>query len=204
MINNSTVRQSLFGLLLLLPGCSLFPEGTPAPPPELKTRSEFFQQYSNWSLSGKVGIKQGAQGASASFQWQQKYQSLSLALQGPLGQGGGHLKSQEGLYTLSTHDGQTLTDHDPDRLMAQATGLALPVSALKYWLRGLPKPGEPYALTITESGETLQQGPWTLNYQYRQWSHYPLPLPRKIVAQARINDIDYKITLVIASWELSP
>lgn len=86
--------------------------------------------------------------------------------------------------------------------MAWFTGYQVPVSALRYWLRGLDAPGpEVERLDLDPAGrpERLHQAGWEV--VYRDWSQTNgLPLPRRL----DISRGEDSVRVVIRDWSLAP
>ena len=49
---------------------------------------------------------------------------------------------------LQTSDGKRYNAASPEQLLAEQWGFHLPVSNMKYWVRGLPVPGIPATTTV--------------------------------------------------------
>jgi len=111
------------------------------------------------------------------------------------------IQGDEHEVSIQTQDGQRSTAPDPDLLLEQTLGLRLPVTGLRYWVRGLPAPG-PTALLQTDAAgrlTRLEQNGWVIEYPtYAPSSVFNLDLPERIVARR----LDLGVKLVIEQWML--
>jgi outer membrane lipoprotein LolB len=87
-------------------------------------------------------------------------------------------------------------------LLAQVTGWQLPVTGLRYWIRGLPEPVAGQAQeTRDEAGRLnrLEQSGWTIEYQ-----KYQLVGDILLPAKLQLIHADISVRIVIDQWELPP
>ena len=183
----------LAGLLavLLLAGCTTTP--SPRGSPAAATLSA-------WQFNGRVSLTRGEEGGHASLYWQEQAGSFNLGVSGPLGQGGFQLNGDARGVVLVDADGQTFAAQDADALLVQVTGWQLPVSGLRYWIRGLPEPAAGKVQAIRdEAGQLhrLEQSGWTINYQrYQVVDGISLP------AKLQLAREDVAVRIVIDQWQL--
>ena len=188
-------------LLLLLAGCSMAP-----PRPQPADAQQAWQQHQRqlaalhgWRLSGRLGIQTGHEGWHASLDWQQHNGAYTIHITAPLGQGSLRLQGDAFSVQLQTSEGETATAEDPGLLLYQQFGWKVPVASLRYWVLGLPAPGEAIE-TLDEYGRLshLQQAGWEisfLNYETQQG----VELPGRVF----VNNHQAKVRLVIGEWQLS-
>jgi len=154
-----------------------------------------------WELQGRLGVQTETEGGSFDLMWEQEPDAYSIRLLAPLGQGAMQISGNADGVAIRTADGQQRFDHDADRLLAEATGIELPLAGLKDWLRGMPmqqlaadqlswnQQGQLYRLT--------QQG-WKVEmYRYRDVDGYELP--HKFYIE-RADRPELAIRLVILRW----
>ncbi|WP_410499552.1 lipoprotein insertase outer membrane protein LolB [Chitinibacter sp. S2-10] len=141
--------QRIAGLLLLgmLAACSQTPLAVPA---------------SGFAVNGKVNILQGNRSDTAQFAWLATPEHDQLTLSTPFGSTLAELTLH---YQGSVVSSAVLNRGDlleqasnPEELLMRLTGVALPVSGLRWWLRGLPRPDEPFS----RDGEALLQNDWRI------------------------------------------
>lgn len=198
-------RRAFLGgsLAILLAGCTGLTRGTrrpPAPAP-WQARQRRLGSLERWDLSGRISVIQGEEGWHGSVRWRQTPGGYSIDLVGPLGQGRIAIDGDAQRVRLRTADGRELTATDADVLLAEVTGLAVPISGLLYWIRGLPAPTPPSAdLVGDEEGRLtqLQQGGWSIDFN-RYTEIDDLQLPARI--NARQDGLQVK--LAINAWEIA-
>lgn len=186
--------------LLLLAGCTMAP---PRPRPT-DTQQAWLQHQSqlaalhNWRLSGRLGIQTGHEGWHASLDWQQHNSSYTIHITAPLGQGSLQLEGNAAGVRLQTSEGETAIAEDPGLLLYQQFGWKVPVASLRYWVLGLPAPGEAVE-TLDDYGRLsqLEQAGWEikfLDYETQQG----VELPGRVF----VNNHQAKVRLVISEWKL--
>ncbi|STY28170.1 molecular chaperone LolB [Legionella wadsworthii] len=96
---------------------------------------------SSFEIRGSMAAKNKSKGWSAAMNWRQSGPgAYQIRLIGPLG-AGTVLIDKKG-DTITFQDGpKKITSHNADQLLAEQTGIRLPVNNLYYWIRGLPAPG---------------------------------------------------------------
>jgi outer membrane lipoprotein LolB len=191
----------LWLLLALLSGCAGLAEREPSSA-GWNVHSEQLASLRRWTANGKLAIRTANASESASMVWRQHGQDTHLQLSGPLGMGattidsdGQHLDIRQG------EERQTLDISTPEAIVLN-TGWDLPLSALTYWLKGLPAP----ALAIqqselsaqTELLQSLQQDDWQIRFeQYGEFQGYILP------TRLQIQRGTTRAKVVIANWQTS-
>lgn len=149
-----------------------------------------------FAISGGLAAKSKAKAFTASMNWQQKgANSYKIRLFGPLGGGALMIERQGGQVTL-TESNKTRRANDAESLLAQQTGVKLPVQNLYYWVRGLKAPGQAQQnFTANHQLQSLQQNGYTVTYEeYTNIEGYTLPHHIKVVGP------DVFAKLVIKRW----
>ena len=184
-------------VLLLLAGCA-------TQPPPSEYNADAWQQHrrliaplDHWRAIAKLGIRSPKKNASARLDWIQRGGDYRIALSGPLGFGSALIEGNAEVAQMQ-HDGKTLL-RSPDALLLQATGMALPVEAWHWWLRGIPMPDEqPIAALANNSlgqATTFIQRGWTLSFsRYEQTALGYLP------TKIRGENAALRFKLVVAQW----
>ncbi len=186
-------------LLLLLSACSSPP---PRPQPETapgenwQLRQQQLAKLDHWQLSGRLAVQNGHEAWHMSLNWQQRLDRYSIHITAPLGQGSMKLHGDATEVMLITDDGETVNARDPEQLLFQQLGWKLPVSALRYWVLGLPAPGE-HQSTLDEYGrlDRLTQAGWEIDLIDYQ-ANLGVELPRKVF----LNNHQAGVKLVISRW----
>ena len=184
-------------VLLLLAGCA-------TQPPPSEYNADAWQQHrrliaplDHWRAIAKLGIRSPKKNASARLDWIQRGGDYRIALSGPLGFGSALIEGNAEIAQMQ-HNGKTLL-RSPGALLLQATGVALPVEAWHWWLRGIPMPDEQpiVALATNSLGQatTFIQRGWTLSFsRYEQTALGYLP------TKIRGENAALRFKLVVAQW----
>jgi len=198
----------LLALMVLLSGCSTFSsnnymaDGKPLGNHYLTwpQRQQQLQSLSKWAVAGSLAVRHQVKGGwNASFNWQQIGQNYDLSLFGPLGMNHVQITGSPSLVTLKTNQ-QTLTANSPEALLQQQLGWQLPVSDLRYWLRGLPAPYSKSrrSLDLNNHMVHLVQDGWNVIY-LRYISVNGVDVPDRIL----MNNPQWNAHLVVRQWDLN-
>ena len=194
---------ALLASLLTLTGCATQPELLPleaADGDSWALRQGALQEIRNWSLGGRVAVSAEGEGWYAGLDWRQAGSSYHLELRGPLGHGRLWIDGDEQGVTAVAGDGTVHEGATAEQLLANAYGWRLPLSGLRYWVRGLPDP----ALAVDEISfdslgrlGRLRQAGWRISYP----NYQDLPgidLPRTITVEGH----GLSLKLVVDRWQL--
>lgn len=173
---------------LLLVGCSGLATREPITVPTADT----------WVMEGRLALRVEAEGWHANIHWEQQPGEYHIRLYGPLGQGALELTGTPAGVFLQRADGQVSQARDPDILLYQETGWQLPVSGLRYWVRGRVQPRLEYTLRRDEQGRLveLQQAGWDIRYT-DFFDTAATTLPRRI----QLVNGDIRVKLIIDQWQ---
>ena len=193
------MKPFIFGLILVLAGCASQPRSPVVP---ATVFDPVISQYTAWGFQGRVSLVRGEQGWHAGMRWDEAAGSFHLNLAGPFGQGAMQIDGDmAGMVRLQTADGQHYAARDADALVMSATGWQLPVTGLRYWVRGVPAPGGEARYTTDEQGRLvrMQQDGWDINY-HRYQAHAGRDWPTRM----HLKTADISVTLVVDEWTVSP
>jgi outer membrane lipoprotein LolB len=177
------------------------------------TRREQLTAFDEFALSGRVAVAAAEQGFSAGLRWQQRAQRGAIVLEGPFGVGALAIDTDGDSLRVTTGRGEQFDGAAARAALEQQLGFALPLEALRYWVRGLPAPFAPIppaeAVAVDAAVGTpqetidsvlprlrrLQQHGWVIDYAEYQ----PAPFdhqPRRLVVQ----NGGARLRLFIDSW----
>ncbi len=194
-----TLRPALaIGLLLLLAACATTrhaPTPVVTPATAWEERVTVLQSLDRWSFSGRAAVAVGTQGWQASLDWHQQGAVSEAHLAGPLGLSATQLTlTPEG---LSLNGGQS----GPEALaqLQERLGFDLPLAMLRYWVLGVPAPGEPAELVqnSADRAQELRQASWTIAYD----RYLPVGgdvLPTRLVLTRDL----VRVRIIIDHWDL--
>ena len=155
-------------------------------------------QLNTWQVQGRMAVIENNESWPASVHWGQAQDHYSVELIGPLGQGRISVRGNAEQVELVTEQ-ERLHASDADALLTEATGLHIPVSGLKYWIRGIPDPNSQARLVRDGQGRIvrIEQNGWRIDYPNRIQVQ-GIDLPKRI--QAQQDKIQVKIA--ITEWTL--
>jgi outer membrane lipoprotein LolB len=153
---------------------------------------DYLYQKSKWTFSGRLAISDGEQSLSAAIVWGHDQHRDAIELSGAFGQGRTLIELTEGKMIVDNGDRRVQYSGQEDVLVSNLLGLAVPVSALKYWVRGLVLPEQGYVLI----DKGFLQSQWQVKYLQMQFIGRD-ELPRKI----KIDKGNARLKLVINQWQ---
>lgn len=188
---------------MLLSGCAAQPSRPVLPPlllaADWPTRRAQLQSREDFELRGRVAAAAGEQGFSAGLHWLQDSARGVIRLDGPLGVGGLVIEVDGESLQLATSRGERLDDAAARRELERQLGFELPLSALRYWVRGVPQPGVPAQEAVAVSApqlETLEQSGWRVTYG--EYSSGDMAgWPRRLVVERE----GARLKLLIERWD---
>jgi outer membrane lipoprotein LolB len=156
----------------------------------------------DWQLKGRINVRVPGESDTVSVTWENNEPNYHIYLRGSLGIGATRIIGQPGQVRMERGGEEPVIRHSAEELLYTELGREIPISDLRYWIRGLPAPKpRPSQITVAEQGtlEFLQQAGWSLQY-----SDYiavgPWNMPRKIVAERD----DFVLTLYSLRWNFEP
>lgn len=177
----------------MLAGCAgLKTQPGTAIPPDLK-------DLVHWQAHGRLGVSGGAGGGSGTFNWAQHKDDAQIQIRGPVGIGSVRLQmsgsAADPQLRLETSDGQVFSAETAWNELEARLGAPVPAGKLRYWMLGLPAPGEHQWITDPQSETpTLEQDGWRIEYRYSD--EFGGRLPSRIRAASG----DARVRIVIDRW----
>lgn len=191
----------LWVLTVTLAACAVTPPHAPvgAAKESWRARQATLSAITTWSFDGRIGVTLGKQGWHADLRWQQRGKDYDIRISGPLGQGAGLLQGGPSGVVLTTPDRKQTRAADAESLMYAKFGWWVPVSGLRYWLRGLPDPATPAKTTLDARNQLthLVQADWDIHFT-RYARVGAVSLPDRLTLE---NDT-MKVKLIIDSWHV--
>ncbi|MBH03040.1 MAG: outer membrane lipoprotein LolB [Xanthomonadales bacterium] len=197
------VATTLMAMAAVLPGCAIITKpdqraaGIANGTAWQAHRAEL-ADLTTWSLQGRVATGQ-LLGWTGNLSWRERGEHFDVRLAGPLGAGGMRAQGTLDQVTIDTDKGEHLVTRQPDVLVERTLGWSFPLAPLRYWVRGLPAPGDYARISVGEDGrlQSITQDGWRVSYQaYTTPIGAPSALPRKIV----LDNDETRIRLVVDRW----
>jgi outer membrane lipoprotein LolB len=182
--------------LVLVGGCASV---TPRPSGDwLDERRNWFAQYPDWSVEGRLGLSDGERGGTLAMHWQARGAIHDIRLRTLAGGRQWRLVMEPGRAVLTGSEVGRIEGPDPDGLVEQAIGWPIPVRHMADWLRGLPGPD---AARVRYADDGLMQGlawgDWSLEYlRWAGWGDGAVHLPARIDAVRT----PHEVRLVLRGW----
>jgi outer membrane lipoprotein LolB len=186
-------RITVTVLITILTACTTLSTEPTAPKPSISDveREQFWEQQkranssvTEWSLKGKIGVRTGKKGGTATLKWDYNGADQEIELYGPFGGGRVKISVTENSAVLKDTKGAVIEGNTPNQVLYQRLGWQVPFTELVFWSRGLPSENAT-DIEVDDSGllKRMQQGPWQVEYQeYRTDNN--LELPRKLIITA--------------------
>lgn len=191
--------------LALMAGCAGLPSRAPAGgavaamPLDWPQRRAQRQAESAFALKGRLAVAAGDEGFSAGLRWTQRDREALIDLDGPLGVGGLRLRAAGDTLELSGARGERLDGDAARAELERRLGFPLPLTALRYWVRGVPDPAQRADEQLAPDGTRLLamvQDGWRVEYPDYVEDPAAGPLPRRL----SIVRGDARLRLVVESW----
>lgn len=184
--------------VLLLAGCAAQPQRAGL---DWSERRAELLSLEAWQVSGRVAVAANGRGASASLDWQQAGSTSDVWLRGPFGSGALRVLMDDGNLVLEDGRGGRLAGEEAHRYLLDELGTDLPFAALRFWLLGMPAPGEPSVETLGGDGRlaSFRQSGWVVDIpRYQQVGDDVMP------ARLAASDGTVRVKLAVGDWELGP
>lgn len=203
-------RWFILGAVSLLSACAAMPTKQTSPVNIAPTAAALEQEWllrradlsavTNWKFRGRSSILQGTESWQAGLRWQQQSGDYALEILGPFSMGGLKIEGDGNTVILTLNDGQKIEETEVEKLIMSVTGLMLPVTALRDWVRGLPAENLPLTEKILNNNAEItemQQGEWKVEFP-EYISVADITLPRKVF----VGNANLRLRLVIDRWKL--
>ena len=195
------LAATVAALALLTAGCRTLPPsaqvgpGADAPWPEQRAALQKVERY---GLNGRVAVAAQGQGFSASLRYQQQSRHSNLALDGPLGIGGLRVEIEGDDIAIATSRGDKLDGQAARDELERRLGFELPLGQLRWWLLGIPAPGE---ASVNQDGGTgeirdFTQNGWHISINTRA-AGLGFSLPQRLTAERE----SARLKLFVEKWQ---
>lgn len=201
----SAVARAALGaaaVAALLAGCRIAPAPAPVPGPGADApwpeQHAALERLDHYSLTGRVAVAAREEGFSGSLRYQQQPHRSDLSLDGPLGMGGLRVVLDGDQLAISTSRGEQLDGAAARAELEQSLGFSLPMAALRWWLLGIPAPGEASVDADAASGEirAFMQDGWKISIDSRAPA-LGFALPQRLTASRE----GARMKLLVDRWQ---
>lgn|SRR6185295_4201049 len=188
--------------LLTLAGCRTTPVVPPVIGPGADApwalQRESLAKVTHYTLGGRVAVAANGQGFQGALRYQQQQQHAELAIDGPLGIGGVRVSLDGEQVNISNSRGESFDGPAARSELEQRLGFTLPLAELRWWLLGLPAPGEAALEQDPVTGEirAFQQTGWRVSIDARTPA-MGFALPQRLV----VSRDGARMKLLIENWQ---
>lgn len=152
-----------------------------------------------WTLRGKLGIRQDDERHSLHLYWQAHDDDFTLRLSAPVGGQQAVIVRANRLVTAALPDGEVYHADTAEALFERLYGWQAPVNSLRWWVRGLPDPALPGRQLAQDNPleRHYQQGPWQIRWrQYRDFGNTSLPGRIELTGPDALS-----LIIIVQDWE---
>jgi outer membrane lipoprotein LolB len=190
-------KIAVISIITILYGCgTITPGHDTTQTSNWKIHQASIFSHNRWQAVAKMSVQSPQYSGSVRLDWKQLDENFSIILAGPLG-----LQN-----ILMTGDSDEAVIHykgkskvgSPNLLIKEIIGIPLQISALAYWLRGIPSPNLIQTnLLINPEGQAhkFEQAGWSLEFD----KYKPTPfgsMPKKILGSNK----ERSFKLIISQW----
>ena len=170
------------------------------PAPRMRERDEGLAPRMKKPSAEAHGERSRVRAFSTSFDWQQAGERFRIEFWGAFGQGRALLFGDGATASLRDARGNVTSGVDIDALMEQTLGWAVPVAALRHWVRGRVDPSLAAAAEQRDGEGNLarfEQSGWTIRLS--RWRQTAIgAAPGRVVAE-RAGRV---VTVICKEWRL--
>jgi outer membrane lipoprotein LolB len=157
-----------------------------------------------WQARGRLGVSGGEGGGSGTFAWEQRKDRADVQIRGPIGIGSVRLQvsgsPSDPRVQLETGDGKVFSADAAWGELEARLGAPVPAGSLRYWMLGLPAPGEHrWASDPFSDAPVLEQDGWRIEYQYTD-PYSGESTAARLPARIRASSGGARVRIVIDRW----
>lgn len=194
------VATGLFAVAALLGGCRTLPPSPVGPGADAPWSAQLagLEKLDRYGLTGRVAMAANGQGFSANLRYQQLPERSDLALDGPMGLGGVRVAIEGEELRIETSGGKQLDGAAAREELERRLGFSLPLTALRWWLLGVPAPGDVALDQDAGSGEIrgFTQDGWRVSIDSRA-PGLGFALPQRMTAERE----GARMKLLVERWD---
>jgi len=195
------MRSSRLAAVLVIAALAACRTAPPLQPPaqSWEVRRPQLQARAHFGLRGRVAVAAGAEGFNANIRWVQDGSRSQVTLEGPLGVGGAQISASGDELRLVTSRGEEIENAAAHAALAEHFGFDPPIASLRYWVLGVPDPGEPATEAVDPDRgrlSSLSQAGWQIDYGAYTSSNGEL-LPARLTLQ---HDA-VRVRLLVDAWQ---
>ncbi len=166
-------------------------------------RQQQLSNLSDWQMKGRMVVVNGVELWALSVDWEQRGDQYVIFLSGPFGAGKVQLAGSAKGVLLRDSDNQVFYASTPEELLLDHTGIAMPLSYLRFWMLGLLQSGSNLTankVKFDQHGrlESLTREQWDVRFKrYTKTENVSVELPDKIFIH---KGDDVEVRIVVGEW----
>lgn len=188
-------------VLLLIGGCAAPPcSDDGAASAAWRAHQDRLAPLTRWRMTGRVAVRTADDGWSAAIDWlQHADDAWTIEFRGPFGQGAAAVRAAGGVVTMELPGRPLAAATDAETLLARELGWTVPVSGLRYWIRGVPAPDAVADAELDSDGRlrVLRQSGWRAEYQ-----RYTFVAGTALPAKMTLTRDALRLRFVIDAWHI--
>jgi len=164
-------------------------------------RRNVLSAINTWEFTGRIGVRDANDSQNSSIRWRQINEDYVINLWGTLNAGATEITGTTGHVILEQEGKTPFTANSAEELVYQQLGYELPVTQLRYWIKGIPAPTSQGQTSFNDENHliALTQDGWSV--QYLAYTNYDTEsLPTRI----RIEKAPLRLDFVRLNWNLQP
>jgi len=190
---------------VLLAACSINKPQGPGPSiasPQWQQHQQEVQKITQYQTRGAFAYLSDSQKVYARFNWQQTTPDrYRLLLTNPLGSTELQLDVQGSVVQIVDNKGKRYVGNDAEKMIAQLTGMDIPLGNLRQWMMGLPGDASDYSLDpqyrLHEVNYSRNGQHWNVDYLGYDLQHNP-----HLPANMELREGNQRIKLKMDSWTI--
>jgi len=199
------LRISAILLWFTLAACTSLEPAAPVGSTDFQANQRTLLAHQEWSLKGRLSIKQGRQPDTFALNWQQQIRDFDITLRGTLGIGSIRVYGSDHGVTMEKSGEQPVQLPNLEALTKDYLNFEFPAAYLLYWVRGLPVPNV-VATTEFDANSRLsslsqrdsKSRVWQLSFdRYSQVRDAVLP------GRIKLATGDVQLTFLVDQWQLN-
>jgi len=175
-------------------------------------RQQTLSTIQDWHMKGRMVVVNGIELWSMDVDWKQNGEQFIIYLAGPFGAGKVQLAGSASGVLLKNSDDQVFYADTPEELLLEHTGVAMPLSLLRFWMLGLPNPkasnnqekldalGRLKSLSLVNNGDA----PWDIKFlRYAALDKQSVPFSKQVELPEKIfinQGSEIKVRVVVGEW----
>ncbi|KAB8307427.1 lipoprotein localization protein LolB [Erwinia endophytica] len=190
---------------VLLAACSINKpqgHGQSIASPQWQQHQQEVQKITQYQTRGAFAYLSDSQKVYARFNWQQTAPDrYRLLLTNPLGSTELQLDVQGSVVQIVDNKGKRYVGNDAEKMIAQLTGMAIPLSNLRQWMMGLPGDASDYSL---DSQYRLHEVNYSRNDQHWKVDYlgYDPQQNPNLPANMELHEGNQRIKLKMDTWTI--